>query len=748
MGVAGFFIVIGMALFVKAKFNGISVNLMDIWTEFAGDGIQKVVEKIVGCIKNSKEKKKLETIILYKATHEELNRYTIICKEIKTKEEAGQLNKKGIWDRIKDKLSNMASKITEMLSKNVLDVKFIDKFSESVLFELDYETYLNENSETFKSMEQEEKKNFVELLALVVNIYRKDIFAKTSDEARVMASIVVSSLKLYMDNIEENIVTRILAWFEGVSSEGQGINLQSIQLAKYTPKYILNSCPECGYNGPRIYTNEKTNTTYCAACGSSYSVLKYCEPELWQEINSKIDNLKDEFNATREQLLEGVEQVVTKEYLNACMESNAELMSSIRIDIKKSYREYSAQLNSLLKQNKSITEAITEVNEQNKKYNEFLSVKLDSLGAQISKIYDYARQEFAEVGAKSDLILEYVQKSVTKECLEETANALGANIQMAISLEAQEVRAVTTTGVAQILTSIRNLKEDLSKPGVDSESFNMEKIEEALRNENVKLSGKIAGLQQLVESNNEMNRDTLHRVIEMQDDIKYIRLAASLNMGKGEFEKLYSGKIPSRYLYNEGFGGPFPCPYCGVEEERVINDEQYCRCSVCGQKFLAVNPFAAKDFSEKDIWDFLDKRYGRDFKDPFLATADRVKEWETKHTAKIEGQALKMCEANDNCLILPEPKELFGSGSDTQETILKKVRLNQKMESAIHILIIPYGYTDNNLKNFLNRFRMLQKLVFKMENGRSALENTTSVANLSNVKIYGRTNMGFLIQEV
>ena len=762
---AGIFTIIGISLLAIAKNSNISVSLTDVWTEFAGDGIQKIIDKIVEHVENYKENKKLKGIMLFNATAEDLNRYKQICIEVKKKEEeeAGETEKKGIFGKIKDKFASMASKITDMFSNDVSDMpdmRFISKFSESVLFELDFDDFLNENSNTFNSLKQEEKKNFVKRLELVVNIYRKDIFAKNSAETRVMASLVVSSLKLYMDNVEDRIVTRILAWFDGIAFDGKGINFQSIELAKYTPKYILNSCPECGYRGPRIYTNEKTNMTHCAACGSSYSIIKYCEPELWQKINDKIEKinkdskeLKELVGENRQDLRElnknikaGLEQVVTKDYLNACMNNNAELMSSIKIDIEKSYREYSAQIKNLSEQNKDIAKAIKEVNEQNKKSNEFLSSKLNSLEAQLSKIYDFAWHEFEGMGVKSDLILQYVQKLCSKEYFEEMSNALGTNMTRAINYNTEEIVALNTASVAQILEAISDLKKRGSSLKAEGEKDGEGEVfsasfERLICDQTAQLSGQVNGLQELIKNNHAQYSNAFRAIINSQDEIKAILLSKiSISTNTHAFEKMYSGKIPDRYLYNEGFGGAFPCPYCGAEEERIINDEQYCRCSICGQKFLAVDlsqniknvdPFyRAEDSEEQTILNIIASKYGRNRNDPLLATEERIKKWLEYHSADIT------INEQDNTFVLKNPtsygrrdiRNLTMDGfSKDKEPLLIIPYIEEFNNKIIHgnnyefevgttfkdisILVFMYGieYVDADM---LRKFRAVNKIIF------------------------------------
>ena len=734
---AGIFTIIGIGILVIAKSIGQEIELTGIWTEFAGDGIQKIVAIILGFIKKSQDNKKLIVKIKDKVTEieftkEDIEKYKAICEEVKRNEYPDEKerkakgkstenkNKANFWGKLKDSLSKFNDTLCNMFSGNRADVQFISKMSESVLYELDYESFLNELApKSFAELNKEKKEKFVKIITLVVDIYRKEVLAKSPEEVKVMASLIVYSLKLYISSVEDKILNgledfekrfeeRIEAKFLQILQAGGEINFQSIRLAKYSPRYILNSCPECGYRGPRIYINEKTNMTYCAACGSSYSIVKYCEPELWQEINDKIGKLGKELLASNNEelkklVLSGFEQVATKEYLTACMNDNIEFMSSIKDDIEKSCASYMEQIESLHKENKEINkhviDGIKEINEQNIKYNEFMSMKLDSLGIQINKVYNFAQQEFAGLGIKSDLILQYVQKLFSKEYLEDMSNALGTNFDKAVNFSTEKIVAVNTTGVAQILAAI----EDLKKRGNQfKESGKSEDIsaacERLICDRTTLLSGQVNGLQELIKNNDAKYSSAFRAIINSQDEIKAILLSTvSISTNTHAFEQRYSGKIPDRYLYNEGFGGAFPCPYCGALEERAINDEQYCKCSVCGQKFLAVDLslpvsaidpfFEAKGESEQKVLNIITQKYGRNESDPLLATPDRVVAWIKYHSVVKQERDL----VGRKFVELINPYKYQGEHNEQKQKMESiKSKFPEVCKKRNELLVIPY----------------------------------------------------------
>ena len=213
---AGIFTIIGIGILVIAKSIGQKIELKDIWTEFAGDGIQKIVATMLGFIKKSQDNKKLivkikDKVTEIKFTKEDIKQYKAICEEVKANEKSTEnINKSNFWGKLKDKISKFADKFCNMLRGDRADVQFISKMSESVLYELDYESFLNELApESFAKLKKEEKEKFVKFITLVVDIYRKEVLAKSPEEVKVMASLIVYSLKLYISSVEDKILDEL-----------------------------------------------------------------------------------------------------------------------------------------------------------------------------------------------------------------------------------------------------------------------------------------------------------------------------------------------------------------------------------------------------------------------------------------------------------------------------------------------------------------------------------------------------------
>lgn len=720
---AGIFTFIGIALFIKSKKSGHEVSLTDIWTEFAGDGIQKIVEKILDFVKNSREKKKLTDIIDNSFDIEnDLDTYKQICREVKESEQKpGMLKKNGILDKIIDKFSQIKNKLTDSMSRKTIDIKTVCSLSEAVIYELDYKAYLEKCSpKTFAKLEEEKKAKFIALIKLVIDVYRKDIFAGTSEEIKVMTALIIYSIKNFIEfknnELQENFEKRIETRFLQIVQAGDDINFQKIELTKYAPKYMLKACPGCGYSGARIYVNEKTNTVHCAACGKGYSIIRYCEPEYWKQLNDELARIHGNMSEADEEIKRlvadnavdlaeiknGLEQVATRSYLEACMRENFEsftaLHKSAKADAEAFIKEYfddlSAKIGDVGEGVEDIKSQLAQFNEQYKVHNRFLSKKLNSYSEQLNQVYSFAQSELSEMGVKSDLILQYIQKLFSKEYLEDMSYALGTNLKNAINFNADNVVALNTSSISQILAAIDDLKINWNRArGDESGDVKTADFERLIYDQTAQLSGQVNGLQELIKNNHVQYSNAFRAIIASQEEMKNILLSkVGLSQNSRMFEKMYSGKIPSRYLYNEGFGGVFPCPYCGAEEERVINDEQYCRCSVCKQKFLAVdlslklkdiNPFFEIDDTEADtLLDIIAKKYGRSASDPLLATDDRVKEWRAVHSAKIEERA-----AGEFLLLKPEAWKTAPQ------------RTYERIDRTL--LIIPYvkGCVELNSKN-------------------------------------------------
>lgn len=731
-------------------FKNLCGELLGTSSEFLGDGSQGFLHDFVKKLQEKKARGIIQEFI--KSYEGREDNYTDICKRIF--EEITNINEEDI--KKFNKLNNEKRQKKEIEQ----NAKAIAALSFEILFNYDYKGILEDKSNTFKELVSKNDpfvEVFIELIKESVNAYNEYKFQKVGNsDLNVIASVIVSSLKDYIKDLTEDNMKTIFSFF--ANQNGGQISLQEVSLSRYAPKYILNECPECGYKGDRIFTDERTNTTYCAACGSSYSVLKYCEPELWAEINNKIGNVKSGIGDLNENmqailnnigtasvelqklLVDGLGQVVTKEYLDKCLNKQDENILTMKSCVEDAFKQYLNQVEGICSENNlstgMILENIKSINNENKKYNEYLSQRLDSLGGQIGSLYEYASKQFTDLGAKSDLLLRYVENLCTKECFEDMSNALGADIKKTVTSLTQNtygrIEALTTTGLAQIIDSIDSLKEASSQNG----AINPDKFEKLIQNENIQLRGQINSLQELIETSKNENRKNFSIIIKMQEETKAILMATvGANFDQEEFKKMYRGKIPSKLLYNDGLGGLISCPYCGAVEDRRLNDDQYCRCSICEQPFLGVNPSPPEEMleGEENVWELLKNKYGRGEDDPLLATIPKTKEWREKYTAGIDVSRLTLPTSTKGLVFIPEV-----IGAKLSE---EKYDFSELYRAAI--LIIP-NCVRTCAPEFFTQFTRLKAIVFRSDNAFRG--KTIKVKN--QVNIIGKNYMGQEIQQI
>ena len=719
----------GLARFAAAFGN----EVIGASSEFLGDGAQGIISSFIEEHKASQEFRAIATKI---SKSQAENSFSLSEDTIRTI--VIQLNEAIA------KENNEKSKKVKCNKRNV--GQLVVKLSVNYIFESNIESYM-EKSERYRNLREESPSQadiFVDIIEATRLFFLRKYFNNIEQDYQVAACVMSNSIIQHIDAVasdfEDNfsdlksltIFLRDQLLPRLAAQDGGKLNLQKITVSRYSPKYALCACPECGYNGVRIYTNEKTNITRCAACGAAYELLKNIEPELCAVIDSKVDIILDDLcrqngiicdiaestNLIKEQL----KLQLTREYFEDCLKGQTEQIEArfekLKLDEDeraKYIREYFAKelLPIINTTQDSILSALEKKTVEDRKMNAHLSQRLDSLGEQISSLYDYAKRQFGGLGAKTDLILEYVEKLCTKEYFEDMSNALGAELTKAITDETQRgyehVAALNAASVAQIMASIDDIKKECSQ-GVTG--FNYELLEQTLHNENVQLSGQIMGLQGLINSNHEESRAAFRAIIRSQDEMKAILLAkvgskVGIEVNQQDFEKMYRGRIPSRYLFNEGLGGPFACPYCGTKEDRRLNDDQYCRCSICNQKFLAVNPFfPAEDFGRED--------------DTLLATVDRIDTWREKHRAVFEPRVnnpgkyrvtIPDATVADGILIIPYKDSV---GADIQTIIDTQFWQENASDSIVDVRNVKYlllGYNINSIGgNAVLAFSQLYKL--------------------------------------
>lgn len=727
--VTGAIVAGGLAQFAAAFGN----EVIGASSEFLGDGAQGIISSFIEEHKASKEFRAIAEKI--KASQDE-NSFSLNENTIRT-----------IVIQLNEAIAKENNEKTKKVKCNKRNIgQLVVKLSINYIFESNVESYMKK-SEEYRNLRENSPSQadiFLEIIESTRLFFLRKYFNDIEQDYQVAACVMSNSIIQHIDAVTSDFkndisdVRSLMIFLRDqllprlAAQDGGKLNLQKIAVSRYSPKYALCACPECGYNGVRIYTNEKTNITRCAACGAAYELLKNIEPELCSVIDSKVDillydlckqnGIVDNIAESTKFIKEQLQLQLTREYFEYCLKGQTEQIEAkfeklkLDEDEREKYVEeyFIKELKPIINTTQeSFLSALEKKTAEDRKVNAHLSQRLDSLGEQISSLYEYAKRQFGGISAKTDLILEYVEKLCTKEYFEDMSNALGAELTKAITDETQRgyehVAALNAASIAQIMASIDDIKKECSQGVV---GFNYELLEQTLHNENVQLSGQIMGLQGLINSNHEESRAAFRAIIRSQDEMKAILLAkvgskVGLEVNQQDFEKMYRGRIPSRYLLNEGLGGPFACPYCGTKEERRLNDDQYCRCSICNQKFLAVNPFfPAEDFGRED--------------DTLLATVDKIETWREKHRAVFEPRVnnpgkykvtIPNATCSDGILIIP-----YKDSAGTNIQIIKDTQFWQEnaSDSIIDVRNVKYlllGYNINSIgENNGSAFSQLYKL--------------------------------------
>lgn len=766
-------------------FKSLGRELLGASTEFFGDGAQGFLRELSQKVIDGKACKNIRVAL--GAFQENGEEYKKVCEKI-------FYELRGLPDEDLAKHLKNGKRVEKRELKG--NAKAVAELSIEILFNYDFTALLTEKSPTFADLKNKNSPyaaTISEMIGEAVKAYNEYRFRKIDEpEFKLAATVMVSSLKDYIKDAKEEMLATLLSFI--ANQNGGVVELQEVALSRYTPKYILNACPVCGYMGDRLFTDEATNTTHCAACGASYPALKGCEPDLWKEIDSRLKEIAQETAVLRERqertaegqdvirevlefcaqdvtktqamIREGLEQAATRKYLDLCLSKQAESLSrgvetnsaAIKAFVEDLFQSYGTQLAGCIDEikragnlsQKILLGRIEKLAVDDRRHSEYLGKMVSSVGEQVGSLFNYAREQFGEMGERTELVLQYVENLCTKEVLEDKSNALGADIRKAIAISEQtqtsmgEIRAITATGIAQILAGIDQLRESIplrkSNPGagVDTKALSQE-FEQAIRSENARLSGQIVGLKGLIEQETAENRSNFRTIIRMQEETKAILMANIGMMDPKDFGKIYRGRLPSRILFNDGLGGPFPCPYCGAVEDRQINNDDYCHCSVCGNKFLGVDPFLPADYLEgaENVWELLSAKYGRDEGDPLLATKGKVFKWRKEHTPKITGKSL---EEKVGLVFLPD-----GIGK-----VLPGEYDFLSLYEATTLIIPPEVEVVE--KTFFTEFTQLECIVFRRnedeinmshgneDKGGNFLGESIWVGN--EVKVYGRNYLG------
>lgn len=331
---------------------------------------------------------------------------------------------------------------------------------------------------------------------------------------------------------------------------------------------------------------------------------------------------------------------------------------------------------------------------------------LQSIDKTVEKLYNYVEKEFHAISVQQDTLMNLIEKLCLKEYLEDFRGSLGTKIDEAIRVvmstdspaakKTDPIQALSISQVSQIISVLKDLNEK-----ADRQSFDEHEVQKLLRDELTKTAGQILSLENLIK----ISRDRLEKKMDdidlmLREINRKIDEKSVLQVGEAlmthtnweHFKKIYHGKIPSKYMADGGYGIPFECPFCGISEARIINEDQYCRCSVCREEYIPINPDKLSNISEET---------GKEEED--LPSHRTVAQWFAKHRVTNENGIYEFSgEGRFNEVIIVDSAIGMLTDRSFSEEIRNSVKVILFTEEAVRIDA-----------GFFNDFYMLETIVFQ-----------------------------------
>lgn len=740
----------------------------ELAAEAVSESLSKVVEKVVATFRKSKRYR------------EQGERYRRIFQSIDPNMYDAVLSELASSEKGKEDIPVHSKKV--LLSKRDIkkqdrrNGKVIARLSAETLLNSDFRAFLRDASHTFSCLTEEQQDGMAQLLEECVKEYVRNGFLNDTDESLQIASVVIVNsvkdfLRKYFDTYKDDLKDELqnkdftqwlqeqLKWYKEVCATrlceqgGGNVSFQRIQMNCYTPQYMLLECPHCGYDGEKIFLDEHNNRNCCAACGKSWSFLE-ANPQVWQEIDAKAELLLTEVDEVksalaererthkenaetlrkelREDIRNGIGVCVTQEYLTKCLNDNTE--QTVKY-VDSAVMRYKEELKVCLKgcSTAEIHTLLQKKTQEDELFKNALENKLEVLGEQLTDIYALTEQSFADQTEKTEailengeLLLEHIGQLCTKEYMDEFAGSLGADLKAAVLMSSQNHMqkqvALTEMQTAQIITQVRALIEN-STSGMQ--------LNKNLQEEMRQIGGQISGVEQIIQKCDNENKSLLRTIIRKLDEVRMTSLGLEIDRN---FADRYAGRIPSKYIINEEFGGPFPCPYCGAIEERKLRPDQVCQCSVCGMQYLAVDPFApVPGGSDKDLCiNRVINECGRRADDEYLATKEKVKQWRAERTAKFtpQGRGQYRIQLGNGTI---KPKQGDGNAGimliptyDENDRIIREIRETLFVDACeeTKVITLLIGDTVEHLTGtaFIGNYNIKTVVFYKKNNMNFSLE--------------------------
>lgn len=267
--------VIGIGLFaLKAVINPIGTaadlisNFADVWTEFAGDGAQKGIEKIAEKIKEKKafnkiaEKFRSELSAIYDGAEGE-SLAEKIFRELADAENAEKGKRIGFKKKPKK-----GAVMSDLIIKEI--------------FGADLEEHLKANSATFRNLlSDKQKEAFAAVMREAQKAYLEINFKGLDKELQIVAEVTANAVAERGEKNANKAVGELKEFFTSLLSKNGGDTTVG-ELVKGAVvrklQYVEKSCPNCGAYGDRvIHKKDKQGNVYeisCGVCGNSYFVLR------------------------------------------------------------------------------------------------------------------------------------------------------------------------------------------------------------------------------------------------------------------------------------------------------------------------------------------------------------------------------------------------------------------------------------------------------------------------------------------
>lgn len=388
-----------------------------------------------------------------------------------------------------------------------------------------------------------------------------------------------------------------------------GFTLRDVEAGKsFLANYMVNNrCPECGYLGDGVFRDGVDGKRLlCAACGVDISFEQYAEPELYAKIGRMFD-----------EKCEGLEEAVKgqfNELKTLFVESVVAEIRAQNAQIKDIFATHNEKLDAISSQ---LDYDSREKEMWEKRWDEFINEwqngqakeedALDAIRKSLEESRDESRQKLSElweqiveINATTKNILavvceneefsketltkidELIKAAVTKECLDERLRWQTKDIKAL--LESYEQRSgrrmgeLSAVGVARIIDVVKKTIKDSQGNINESKINDQTKI---LKQQSEKV---LDAVNKYGKENHALLVNIVEGIDKIQSDIYLLLVNGSVAAP--------STRIPDEYLLNHGRRSQsFNCVFCGVEASRDMNSKQECKCDICGNEYIPVDPF-------------------------------------------------------------------------------------------------------------------------------------------------------------